>query len=114
MDTAKVRKLRGALLGPGLGRIGAPRPCGRWPCPAIRRPPTGQVSHPDAVRYHGAGADYADGMAGTLAYTDEIAVLNEAPKHDRLVKAARADLRVAPSPSTSTQARVTAAFGGGE
>jgi hypothetical protein len=113
MDTTKVRKLRGALLGPGLGRIGAPRPCGRWPCPAIR-PPTGQVSHPDAVRYHSAGADYVDGMADPLAYTDEIAVLNEEPKHDGLVKAARADLTVALSRSTSTQARVTAAFGGGE
>lgn len=63
----------------------------------------------------GAGADYADGMADTVdAYTDEVAVLTEALKYDRLSKAARPGLQLARTRSINTQAKVVAAFGGGE
>jgi hypothetical protein len=63
----------------------------------------------------GPGADYADGMADSLdGYADEIANLTEALSDDTLAAAASAALRTALSRSQDTQARLTAAFGGGE
>lgn len=63
----------------------------------------------------GAGADYADGMADTVdGYADEIATLTEAIKFDRLTPPARTILTKARALSRTAQAKVNAAFGGGE
>ena len=63
----------------------------------------------------GAGADYSDGMADTVdAYADEVATVTDARTHDRLTKPARRALTTAVARSRAAQAKVTAAFGGGE
>ena len=68
-----------------------------------------------ALDPEGAGADYADGMADTLdGYIDEIENLSEALRVDRLSRAGRAGLSNALVRSQATQAKVNAAFGGGE
>ena len=68
-----------------------------------------------ALDPEGAGADYADGMADTLdGYVDEIENLSEALRVDRLSRAGRAGLSNALVRSQATQAKVNAAFGGGE
>lgn len=62
-----------------------------------------------------AGADYADGMGDTVdGYTDEVANLTEALHDDQLSPAGRAALTVALAQSKAAQAKVNAAFGGGE
>jgi len=68
-----------------------------------------------ALDPEGAGADYADGMADTLeGYVDEIANLAEALCVDLLSRAGRAGLSQALMRSQAAQAKVNAAFGGGE
>jgi hypothetical protein len=63
----------------------------------------------------GAGADYADGMADTVAgYDDEVANLTEALAVDQLSAGGKKVLTAALAQSKATQAKVTAAFGGGE
>ena len=63
----------------------------------------------------GAGADFADGMADTVAgYDDEVANLTEALAADQLSAGGKKVLTAALAQSKATQAKVTAAFGGGE
>jgi hypothetical protein len=63
----------------------------------------------------GAGADYADGMADTVAgYDDEVANLTEALAVDQLSAGGKKVLTAALNQSKATQAKVAAAFGGGE
>ena len=62
-----------------------------------------------------AGADYADALADTVpAYTDEVAVVSEALRDDRLTSVARQALRAALVQSRAAEAAMIAAFGGGE
>jgi hypothetical protein len=68
-----------------------------------------------ALDPEGAGADYSDGMADTVdGYSDEVATLTEALADDQLSAGGRRVLRPALTQSQATQAKVTAAFGGGE
>jgi hypothetical protein len=68
-----------------------------------------------ALDPEGAGADYADGMADTVAgYDDEVANLTEALARDQLSAGGKKVLTAALAQSKATQAKVTAAFGGGE
>ena len=68
-----------------------------------------------ALDPEGAGADYADGMADTVGgYADEVANLTEALQVDRLTAAARASLNRALTRAKATQAKIDAAYGGGE
>jgi hypothetical protein len=63
----------------------------------------------------GAGADFADVMADTVAgYDDEVANLTEALAADTLSAGGRKVLTAALNQSKATQAKVAAAFGGGE
>jgi hypothetical protein len=63
----------------------------------------------------GAGADYADGMADTVdGYTDEVATLSEALADDALSTGGRKVLTKALAKVEATNAKVVAAFGGGE
>jgi len=63
----------------------------------------------------GAGVDYADVMADTVdGYADEVANLTEALQLDRLTPAGRAALNRALTRAKATQAKINAAFGGGE
>jgi len=68
-----------------------------------------------ALDPEGAGADYADGMADTVGgYDDEVANFTEALRDDQLSVGGRKVLSAALIQSKATQARVIAAFGGGE
>ena len=68
-----------------------------------------------ALDPEGAGADYADGMADTVAgYDDEVANLTEALAADQLSAGGTKVLTAALNQSKATQAKVAAAFGGGE
>ena len=63
----------------------------------------------------GAGADFADVMADTVAgYDDEVANLTEALAVDTLSAGGRKVLTAALNQSKATQAKIAAAFGGGE
>jgi hypothetical protein len=63
----------------------------------------------------GAGADFADGMADTVAgYDDEVANLNEALSDDTLSVGGKKVLQSALTQATATQTKINAAFGGGE
>lgn len=62
-----------------------------------------------------AGADYADGMADTVdGYADEVATLTEALSDDQLSVGGRKVLTKALTQVQATNAKVLAAFGGGE
>ena len=68
-----------------------------------------------ALDPEGAGVDYADGMADTVAgYDDEVANLSEALATDQLSVGGKKVLTAALNQSKATQAKVAAAFGGGE
>jgi hypothetical protein len=68
-----------------------------------------------ALDPEGAGADYADGMADTVAgYDDEVANLTEALAVDQLSAGGKKVLTAALNQAKATQAKVAAAFGGGE
>jgi hypothetical protein len=68
-----------------------------------------------ALDPEGAGADYADGMADTVAgYDDEVANLSEALAGDQLSVGGKKVVTAALNQSKATQAKVAAAFGGGE
>jgi hypothetical protein len=68
-----------------------------------------------ALDPEGAGADYADGMADTVAgYDDEVANLTEALASDTLSAGGKKVLTAALNQSKATQAKVAAGFGGGE
>jgi hypothetical protein len=68
-----------------------------------------------ALDPEGAGADYADGMADTVAgYDDEVANLTEALAVDQLSAGGRKVLTAALNQAKATQAKVADAFGGGE
>jgi hypothetical protein len=68
-----------------------------------------------ALPEEGAGADYADGMADTLAgYDDEVANLSEAQSDDTLSAGKKGVLTSALARSKKAQAAMAAAFGGGE
>jgi hypothetical protein len=68
-----------------------------------------------ALPAEGAGADYADGMADTVAgYDDEVANLTEALADDTLSAGGKKVLTSALAQSKKTDANVNAAFGGGE
>jgi hypothetical protein len=68
-----------------------------------------------ALDPEGAGADYADGMADTVAgYDDEVANLTEALATDTLSAGGKKVLTAALNQSKATQAKIAAAFGGGE
>jgi hypothetical protein len=68
-----------------------------------------------ALDPEGAGVDYADVMADTVAgYDDEVANLTEALAVDQLSAGGKKVLTAALAQSKATQAKVTAAFGGGE
>jgi hypothetical protein len=68
-----------------------------------------------ALDPEGAGADYSDGMADTVTgYDDEVANITEALSDDALSTGGRSVLAAALARSTSTDAKVNAAFGGGE
>jgi hypothetical protein len=63
----------------------------------------------------GAGADYADVMADTLAgYDDEVANLTDALADDILSAGGKTILTSALAKSKATQAKIQTAFGGGE
>jgi len=63
----------------------------------------------------GAGADYADGMADTVAdYADEVDNLTEALQDDTLSAGGTRVLTTALAQVTATNTTVTSAFGGGE
>jgi hypothetical protein len=63
----------------------------------------------------GAGADYSDGMADIVTgFDDEVANLTEAIGDDQLSLGGRKVLVAAAAQSRKTQAKVAAAFGGGE
>jgi hypothetical protein len=68
-----------------------------------------------ALDPEGAGADYADGMADTVdGYTDEVATVTEALADDSLSTGGRKVLTKALAQVQATNAKVVAAFGGGE
>ncbi len=68
-----------------------------------------------ALDPEGAGADYADGMADTVdGYADEVATLTEALADDSLSTGGRKVLTKALAQVQATNAKVVAAFGGGE
>ena len=68
-----------------------------------------------ALDPEGAGADYADGMADTVdGYADEVATLTEALADDTLSAGGRRVLTKALAQVQATNAKVVAAFGGGE
>ena len=68
-----------------------------------------------ALPAEGAGADYADAMADSLdGYADEVANLTEALAVDRLSPDGRAALTAALNRAKTAQAKINAAFGGGE
>ena len=68
-----------------------------------------------ALDPEGAGADYADGMADTVdGYADEVATVTEALADDSLSTGGRKVLTKALAQVQATNAKVTAAFGGGE
>jgi hypothetical protein len=68
-----------------------------------------------ALDPEGAGADYADGMADTVdGYADEVATLTEALADDTLSAGGRKVLTKALVQVQATNAKVVAAFGGGE
>jgi hypothetical protein len=68
-----------------------------------------------ALDPEGAGADYADGMADTVdGYADEVATLTEALADDQLSLGGKRVLTKALAQVQATNAKVTAAFGGGE
>jgi hypothetical protein len=68
-----------------------------------------------ALDPEGAGADYADGMADTVdGYADEVATLSEALADDALSTGGRKVLTKALAKVEATNAKVVAAFGGGE
>jgi hypothetical protein len=68
-----------------------------------------------ALPAEGAGADYADGMADTVAgYDDEVANISEALSTDKLSAGGKKVLQSALAQSQKTDANVNAAFGGGE
>jgi hypothetical protein len=68
-----------------------------------------------ALDPEGAGADYADGMADTVdGYADEVATLTEALADDQLSPGGRRVLTTALAQVQATNAKVIAAFGGGE
>ena len=68
-----------------------------------------------ALDPEGAGAAYADGMADTVdGYADEVATLSEALADDTLSTGGRKVLTKALAKVEATNAKVLAAFGGGE
>jgi hypothetical protein len=68
-----------------------------------------------ALDPEGAGADYSDGMADTVAgYDDEVANITEALADDQLSSGGTRVLNAALRQVTATAAKVNAAFGGGE
>jgi len=68
-----------------------------------------------ALDPEGAGADYADGMADTVdGYADEVATVTEALADDSLSTGGRKVLTKALTQVQATNAKVVAAFGGGE
>jgi hypothetical protein len=68
-----------------------------------------------ALPAEGAGADYADAMADSLdGYADEVANLTEALAVDRLSPDGRTALTLALNRAKAAQAKINAAFGGGE
>jgi hypothetical protein len=68
-----------------------------------------------ALDPEGAGADYADGMADTVdGYTDEVSNISDALSDDTLSPGGRRVLTTALAQVNATNAKVTAAFGGGE
>lgn len=68
-----------------------------------------------ALDPEGAGAPYADSLADTVpGYTDEVANLTEALADDHLTATSRAALKDALAKSKADEARMLAAFGGGE
>ena len=63
----------------------------------------------------GAGADYADGMADTVdGYTDEVANITDTLADDVLSAGGKSVLTAALAHAKATEAKVQAAFGGGE
>jgi hypothetical protein len=68
-----------------------------------------------ALDPEGAGAGFADGMADTVAgYDDEVANITEAIANDTLSAGAKKVLNSALKQSQAVDAKMTAAFGGGE
>ena len=68
-----------------------------------------------ALPEEGAGADYADGMADTVAgYDEEVAKLSEAQSDDTMPAGGKRVLTSALARSKKAQAAMAAAFGGGE
>jgi hypothetical protein len=68
-----------------------------------------------ALDPEGDGAPFADTMPDTLdAYTDEVANLTEALDNDSLSTGGRRVVRAAKTQVENTQAKVNAAYGGGE
>jgi hypothetical protein len=68
-----------------------------------------------ALPAEGAGADFADGMADTLAgYDDEVANIAAALADDTLSAGGQKVLRAALVQSQATDAKINTAFGGGE
>jgi hypothetical protein len=68
-----------------------------------------------ALDPEGPGADYADGMADTVAgYDDEVANAQEALAADKLSAGGRKVVQAGLKQSQAAQAKVTTAFGGGE
>jgi hypothetical protein len=68
-----------------------------------------------ALPAEGAGADYSDGMADTVAgYDDEVASLKEGLANDTLSVGGKKVITSALAQSTKTDAAANAAFGGGE
>jgi hypothetical protein len=68
-----------------------------------------------ALDPEGAGADYADGMVDTVpGYADEVANLTEALQVDRLTPSARTGLTRALARAKVTEAKINAAYGGGD
>ena len=68
-----------------------------------------------ALPPEGAGANYSDGMADTVAgYDDEVANVTEAIAEDKLSAGGAKVLHSALTLSTATDGKVNTAFGGGE
>jgi hypothetical protein len=68
-----------------------------------------------ALDPEGAGADYADGMVDTVpGYADEVANLTEALQVDRLTASARTGLTRGLARAKVTEAKINAAYGGGD
>lgn len=68
-----------------------------------------------ALPAEGAGADYSDGMADTVAgYDDEVANITEAIAEDKLSTGGAKVMHSALTLSQATDTKVNAAFGGGE